>query len=108
MREQAAQDTLAHAQQRQEQARAAIRGLSQAYHPIDLQTGALRTVAQVDQDVRRCVDTISTVAAAAALPERCLNGITKVQRLLPALAATLTFFQQQVARLLGALGLGPD
>lgn len=105
--EQAAQKRLTHASQRQERARTAIRGLSQACHPIDLQTGAWRDPTQVGDDFATHMADIQAVSREAALPERCCKGIAKAQRVLPAMVHSITFFQQQVARQLAALELAP-
>jgi hypothetical protein len=100
-----AEQTLDAARVRQERAHRAIRGIGTAYHPVDLKTGALRTTAQVTADLEQHFDEIATVAREASLPERCLKGIQKARRLVPALACTLTFFHREVQAQLGALSL---
>lgn len=102
---QQAQAVLTQAQQRRERARQAIRGLGEAYHPIDLHTGALRTAAQVSQAFTSCVDTLTAVAVEANLSQQCEKHIEKARRVLPSMTATIAFFQQQVVRRLGRLAL---
>jgi len=93
------------ASERQERARTAIRGLSQACHPIDLQTGAWRDAHQVEHDCTKQMNEIQAVAIEAALPERCGKGLAKAQRVLPAMIQTIAFFHQQVARQFATLKL---
>jgi hypothetical protein len=100
-----AEQALDLARARQERAHRAIRGIGQAYHPVDLTTGAPRSAVQVTADLEQDFADISTVAAEVSLPERCLKGIKKAHRLVPALACTLTFFHREVQAQIGALGL---
>ena len=104
----AANQDLETARARQERARQAIRGIGQAYHPVDLKTGDLRTPAQVTEVLEHCFATVATVAEEANLPERCVQGIRKAHRLLPLFTSTLAFFHSEVKTRVGALGLGPD
>jgi hypothetical protein len=104
----AAQDELMAARARQEQAHQAIRGLGQAYHPVDLKTGELRSTVQVTAALEQHFTTIAAVAEDAALPERCLQGIRKAHRLLPLFTSTLAFFHSEIRTRLGNLGLPPD
>ena len=100
-----AEQTLNVARLRQERAHKAIRGIGKAYHPVDLTTGAPRSTEQVTADLEQHFDELATVAAEVSLPERCLKGIQKARRLVPALACTLTFFLREVQAQIGALGL---
>jgi hypothetical protein len=100
-----AEQTLNAARVRQERAHTAIRGIGTAYHPVDLKTGAPRTTAQVTADLEQHFGEIATVATEVSLPERCLKGIQKARRLVPALTCTLTFFHGEVQAQLGALNL---
>ena len=104
----AAQQELAAARARQERAQQAIRGIGQAYHPVDLQTGAPRSPAQVTATLEQHFATITTVAEDAALPERCQQGIRKARRLLPLFTSTLAFFHAEVRTRIGNLGLRPE
>jgi hypothetical protein len=93
---------------RQERAHQAIRGIGQAYHPVDLKTGEPRSPAQVTQALEQHFATIATIANEAALPERCQQGIRKAHRLLPLFTSTLAFFHTEVRTRMGSLGLRPD
>lgn len=105
---QKAQVVLTQARQRQERAREAVRGLSEAYHPIDLHTGTPRTAAQVGQSFTRCVDALTAVAVEARLSPPCFKHIEKARSVLPLMLDTLAFFQQQVETRLGGLELNPE
>lgn len=91
-----ARDALQQARTHQEQARAAIRGMGQDYHPVDLKTGLRRTPDQVMANLTRHIDAIQTVAHEAGLSERSHEMIAKTRRLLPAFRATILFFDEQL------------
>jgi hypothetical protein len=93
------------ARARQERVHQAIRGIGEAYHPVDLATGTPRTPAEVTAVLEPHFDQIATAATEAALPERCHKGIHKARRLLPALACTLAFFHREAGANIEALGL---
>ena len=96
------------ARSRQERAHQAIRGIGQAYHPVDLKTGDPRSPAQVTETLEQHFTTITTVAQEAALPERCLQGIRKAHRLVPLFTSTLAFFHSEVRARIDNLGLGSE
>ena len=93
------------AQHRQELCREAIRGVGEAYHPVDLSTGAPRSAAQVEQALRERFMEVEAVAQVAALSERCRQKIAKAKRLLGAMVCTVAFFYREVAERLDGLGL---
>lgn len=100
--------TLASAREHQETARQAVRGIGEAYHPVDLATGAPRSAADVTAALEGHFAAIATVAVEAALPERCHAGIRKAHRLLPFFTSTLVFFHSEVKRRIDGLGLTDD
>lgn len=104
----AAEQELDAARVRQERAHQAIRGIGQAYHPVDLKTGEPRSPAQVTETLEQHFTTIATVAEEASLPERCLQGIRKARRLVPLFKSTLAFFHSEVRNRIESLGLGPE
>ena len=106
--QQQAEQELGAARQRQERARKAIRGIGQAYHPVDLDTGALRTTEQVTTDLERCFTDITEVATEASLPERCEKGIRKAYRVLPEMTCTMRFFHSEVVAQIESLDLTPE
>ena len=106
--QQQAEQELEAARQRQERARQAIRGIGRAYHPVDLDTGALRTAEQVTTDLERCFTDITEVATEAALSERCDKGIRKAYRVVPEMTCTMGFFHSEVAAQIESLDLTPE
>jgi hypothetical protein len=106
--QQQAEQELEAARQRQERARQAIRGIGRAYHPVDLDTGALRTTEQVTTDLERCFTDIAEVATEASLPERCDKGIRKAYRVVPEMTCTMSFFHSEVEAQLESLDLTPE
>jgi hypothetical protein len=101
----AAQDAEADAQkirdearERQEGARCATRGIGEAYHPVDLRTGELRSTEKVAEELQEHFNEIQTVADEAELPERCHKGIKKARRVLAQLVNTMAFFHAEVER----------
>lgn len=106
--QQQAEQELGAARQRQERARQAIRGIGRAYHPVDLDTGALRTTEQVITDLEWCFTDITEVAAEASLPERCEKGIRKAYRVLKEMTCTMSFFHSEVEARLESLDVTPE
>jgi hypothetical protein len=103
--QQQAEQELEAARQRQERARQAIREIGRSYHPVDLDTGALRTAEQVTTDLERCFTDITEVATEASLPERCDKGIRKAYRVVPEMTCTMGFFHSEVAAQIESLDL---
>lgn len=100
-----AEQELAAARDRQERVRGAVQGLGQAYHPVELHSGAVRSAIQLESELQQHFATLKAVALEASLPERCHKGIEKAERVVPAMVATLTFFHDQCQQRIAALGL---
>lgn len=90
---------------RQTQAKAAVLGVSQSYHPFDLETGAAQDAETVAQALESHFTTLETVATEAALSERCLHNIQKAKRLATKMVATIAFFFLTIQAKLKALSL---
>ena len=95
----------ADAHARRESFRGAIRGLSAAYHPVDLETGTLLTDIEVERRLLGHFDTIDTVANDANLSERAKASIDKARRVVPAMKATISFVADNVRVRVQDLGL---
>lgn len=93
--------------QDQADARAAIAGLSETYHPFSLTTGALQSAEAVSQQLAATFATIDAVADRARLSERCRERIDKARRLIPGFVASVAFFHRYVELALLALPLSP-
>jgi hypothetical protein len=106
--EQAAQQALEAALARQERARQAIQGVSAAYHPYDLETGAERDAEEVSDSLEKHFAEIETVAEEAQLSENAFKRIAKAKKVAVAMVATIAFFWLTVRAKVEALGLAPQ
>jgi len=100
------QQRLASCEQRQEQARAAIRQVSAADHPFDLDSGRAQGAPVVEQRLRAACAQLEAVAEAASLPEGSRRRLAKARRVLPGLVAAVAFFWLRVRT--AAQALGPE
>jgi hypothetical protein len=89
----------------QERAQKAIQGISTAYHPYDLETGAARCAEEVSAMLEQHFTEIETVATAADLAKRCLDRIQKAKRVVVDMVATISFFSLMVQAKVEALSL---
>jgi hypothetical protein len=92
----------------QEQAKKAMQGISETYHPYDLKTGAPRSAEEVSLSLDSNFLEIEEVASKAGLPDRCLNRIKKAKRVLVDMVATISFFFLTVGAKIEALCLSPE
>lgn len=106
--EREARKALEIATEHQERAKKAIRGISVAYHPYDLDTGAAKSAEEVSAILERHFTEIETVVTAANLSESCLNKIQKAKRVVVDMIATISFFFLMVQAKVEALGLAPE
>ena len=109
------------AEARCDQAREAVRALSAAYHPCDLTTGALRTVAELERllagsptrpqtrwgALSAGFQVLDRLADEVDLTERHRRRIGKARRIVPKMVATLAFWHVSVEHCLAALALAP-
>ena len=96
------------AQAHQEQAKKAVQGISEAYHPYALETGAPRSAEKVASLLETSFTALAEVTSAACLPERCLQRIQKAKRVVVEMVATLAFFWLTVRAKVKALALAPE
>jgi len=92
-------------QERQEQARQAVRGLADDYHPFDAEGGRPVTAADVEQRLQQRLQTITEVVAAARLGAGSQEALAKARRWLVPLVASLGWFWDMVEELVSSLGL---
>ena len=102
------QQALETAAEHQERARNAIRGISEVYHPYDLETGAPKSAEEVSVALEQHFAEIETVAAEAHLSERCVKRIEKAKRVTVGMVATVAFFLLTVRAKVEALSLAPE
>jgi hypothetical protein len=80
-----------------------IRGLSHAYHFVDLERGGRRNGKLIAGDIQQHIATIRTIAHQEGLSETCLERVEKAERVVPKMQATIEFgsgyVRQQVRQL---------
>jgi hypothetical protein len=96
------------ASEHQERAQKAIQGISAAYHPYDLETGAARRAEEVSAMLEQHFTELETVATTADLAKRCLDRIQKAKRVVVDMVATISFFFLLVQAKVEALSLPPQ
>ncbi len=103
-----ARQTLEVATTHSTQVQQAIRGISAAYHPYDLNTGAEKSVAGVAAELEQHFAALETLATEAHLSERCFDKIHKARRVVTDMLATMAFFFLMVRAHVEALGVTPE
>jgi hypothetical protein len=103
----AAEAAVEQAKARREQVRQAARAISRAYHPFDLETGAVREAADVERDINKQMGVIDQIAMHVGLSARCLALLEKVRRVLPQMVATIAFVHTLIRHRIEALDLAP-
>jgi hypothetical protein len=106
--EEEAASSLEQAREHRVRSRTAIRGIEEAYHPYDLDSGAPRPAEVVAGDLERRFEELFHIAHEAELPERSLARLEKAKRVLPKMVATISFFHGEVTQRVEALGLPLD
>lgn len=91
--------------QRQEQARQAVRGVADDYHPFDASSGRPVTAAAVEQRLQERLRAVDEVVQAAGLGESSREALAKARRWLAPLVASLAWFWETVEELVAGLGL---
>ena len=102
------QSELDAATERKSQAKETIRGISECYHPYDLETGEPRDAECVSKSLETHFDTLETIATDASLPVRSFQNIRKARRVLTKMVATIAFFFLNVQAKVEALTLTPE
>ena len=103
-----AQQALETAVAHQERASQAIRGISEVYHPYDLETGTPKSTEEVSAALEQHFAEIEAVAAEAHLSERCIKRIEKAKRVTVGMVATVAFLLLTVRAKVEALSLAPE
>jgi transcriptional regulator with XRE-family HTH domain len=96
------------AEAHQQQARACVRELADAYHPYDLDSARAQPPERLGERLAACWQRLGELADAIDLPERARERIAKAERLTTQLLATLTFFFATIQAKVEALGLAPE
>jgi hypothetical protein len=92
--EELAQESLDAAEQQQKEMADAIRGITECYHPFDLETGEVRSAETVAADIEGKFAIIDELAEKVSLCDSALERIDKARRVVTAMVATITFFHE--------------
>jgi hypothetical protein len=92
-------------QQWQEQAREAVRGVAEDYHPFDAASGRPVPAAVTRQRLEKRIEAVEDVVGAAKLGESSREAVAKARRWLVPLVASLGWFWDMVDELVSGLGL---
>jgi len=90
---------------RQEQARQAVRGLADDYHPFDAARGRPVSADVVGRRLEKRLGAVDEVVQAAGLGESSREALAKARRWLAPLVASLAWFWETVDELVAGLGL---
>jgi transcriptional regulator with XRE-family HTH domain len=90
--EKEAQEALIQAERHKEEYRSAIRAISNAYHPCDLETGLIKNPEIFKKDANKAYEVIEEIAAEAGLSDASFKLIKKSKKMIKGLVATLAFF----------------
>jgi hypothetical protein len=96
------------ARERKETVSAAIRKISQVYHPIDLESGRFQDAETVCHKLTELFRIIEKTAVESSLSINCLKRIEKAKRVLPQMIATIVFVHQLLRAKIDALSLAPE
>ena len=77
---------------RQETLRAAVRGLGEDDHPVDLGTGWGQDAASVRRQLEQRLETVEHLAAEAGVAAAAAGAVKKVRRVVPGLVAAVALF----------------
>ena len=103
-----AHERLEQAQDRQRLVREARCGLSQDYHPFDLQTGEAINASDAETRLEKRFASLAEIVVAAKLSSLSRERIAKAHRVLPSMIATLVFFWSMIANRVGRLNHSPE
>jgi len=103
---QLAENVLDDAKQRKENVREEARGISNSYHPFDLNTGNVRDAKTVEEDLNKHFKSIEQAANEAGLSEKCKKLLEKAHRLVPQMVATIAFVHTVIQSKIQALKYG--
>jgi len=103
--EQEARLRLETAQERRDQTREAIRGLSEDYHPYDLSSGCKLEAWEVEKRLEARFAEIDRVVEETQLSESSRKRIGKARRLIESFVATIAFFHLSVQMWISELRL---
>ncbi|MCP4237593.1 MAG: hypothetical protein GY770_29100, partial [Aestuariibacter sp.] len=96
---------LADAAETQEQAKNARKGISQIYHPYNMQTGEVQNAEKVSDGLNREFEKLASIAEKMELRESAQKKIAKAKRVVTKMVATVAFYWLSVNAKIEALEL---
>ena len=84
-----------------------MRAIGHAYHFVDLERGVRRNGKLIASDIQEQIARIRTIAQQEQLSETCLDRITKAERVVPKMQATIEFVSGYVRQQIHQLDLAP-
>ena len=96
------------AEKHQKEVREAVQGISDDYHPVDIETGKLKTAEEVSKALQQRFSKIEETALEAGLAEPSFNRIKKAKKVVVEMAATIVFFYLAMKAKVEALCLMPE
>ncbi len=103
-----ARKSLETAAEHQNRVKDAVQGISDAYHPFDLDTGSLRSAEEVSSSLNRQFSEIEAAASESGLSDRCVSRIKKAKKVAVSMVATVVFFLSTIRAKMEALSLTPE
>ena len=103
-----AKEVLEKAENYRESVKQAVKGISDSYHPYDLETGIARSPEEVSCLLENHFSTIEKAASESSLPERCNKKIKKAKRMAVKMTANIVFFFCIIRAKIDALSLSPE
>lgn len=88
-----------------EQIKQTMQVINDAYHPFDLNTGQVRSVAQVETTLQRSFDTLDQIGKRLDLGQAARKRLDKARRGLPQMLATLVFVFRMITGYVEELAL---
>ncbi len=86
----------------------AVRGVEEAYHPYDLDSGKPRPAELVTTELKSKLDELDLIVKEAKLSQSRQARLDKARRVLPKMTAAMAFFHEEVRGRVEALGLPPE
>lgn len=96
------------AKERRQEVRDEIRGISDDYHPFDLQTGEPRDASEVEQALETRFRAVKRLADQFEVPKSGRQSIAKAQKNIGKMVATIAYFWQMFLLKAAALNLSPE
>jgi hypothetical protein len=103
----AAEQDLEACRDRRQRATQARRGLSEAYHPINIESGLPQDAETVTRRLDDCFDELDQVAEQAELSQGARDRLAKARRVKPRMQATIDFFWTTVLAWIAKWHLSP-